>query len=201
MVVYIETNFLLEVAFQHGQHASCQRLLALAEAGKIELVLPAFSLTEPYETLIRREQESRELAEKMTAGLRQLGRAVSTATIAAEALRIPELLNEVSGQNRARLREVQSRLVRVATVIAQDAVVVEAAFAAEQRFNLSPQDAVVFASILSHLEQAPAGEKLFLELDAHFRNPDVLAELQRLGCLLRSSFDDGLQRVAYLLRS
>lgn len=53
MDVYVETNFVLELALLQEQQESCQKLLDLAEAGRINLILPAFSLTEPYETLIR----------------------------------------------------------------------------------------------------------------------------------------------------
>lgn len=62
MDVYVETNFVLELALLQEQQQSCQKLLDLAEARRINLILPAFSLTEPYETLIRREKNRRNLS-------------------------------------------------------------------------------------------------------------------------------------------
>jgi len=58
MNVYVETNFVLELALLQEQQESCQQLLNLAEADRINLILPAFSFTEPYETLIRREKNA-----------------------------------------------------------------------------------------------------------------------------------------------
>ena len=49
MIVYVETNFVLEIAFLQEQHAACLALVDLARAGKIGLVLPAFSIADPLE--------------------------------------------------------------------------------------------------------------------------------------------------------
>lgn len=54
MKVYVETNFVLELALEQAQHESCEQLLRLSEGGRIELVIPAYSLVEPHETLRRR---------------------------------------------------------------------------------------------------------------------------------------------------
>ncbi len=43
MRVYVETNFVLELALQQEQHAACEAILQLAEARQIALVLPAYS--------------------------------------------------------------------------------------------------------------------------------------------------------------
>lgn len=51
MRVYVETNFVLELALRQEQNESCEALLRLAEASRIGLVVPAFSLLEPYATL------------------------------------------------------------------------------------------------------------------------------------------------------
>ncbi|MGB6295983.1 MAG: hypothetical protein WBF90_07325 [Rivularia sp. (in: cyanobacteria)] len=44
MDVYVESNFVLELALLQEQHKSCQELLDLAEIKKIRLIVPAFSL-------------------------------------------------------------------------------------------------------------------------------------------------------------
>ena len=53
MNVYVESNFVLELALLQEQSRSCEEILGLAEDGRIQLVVPAYSLIEPYETLIR----------------------------------------------------------------------------------------------------------------------------------------------------
>ena len=47
-VVSIETNFVLERAFEQEQSESCSRILELASHSRISLVIPAFSLAEPH---------------------------------------------------------------------------------------------------------------------------------------------------------
>ena len=57
MNVYVESNFILELALEQEQSSSCDAILSLGERQDIRLVLPAFSLSEPYETLVRRAKD------------------------------------------------------------------------------------------------------------------------------------------------
>jgi hypothetical protein len=51
--VYVESNFVLELALLQEQHAACEAIVQLCEAGDLRLVLPAYSFMEPFETLRR----------------------------------------------------------------------------------------------------------------------------------------------------
>jgi hypothetical protein len=51
MNIYVETNFVLELAFVQEQVESCGAILGLCEAGRATLVLPAFCIAESYEAL------------------------------------------------------------------------------------------------------------------------------------------------------
>lgn len=53
MIVYVETNFVLELALGQEQSDSCREILRLAQSENLSLAVPAYSLMEPYETLIR----------------------------------------------------------------------------------------------------------------------------------------------------
>lgn len=57
MIVYCESNFVLELAYEQSEATYCQQLLAAAKEGRIDLAIPAYSLTEPYETLVRRSKQ------------------------------------------------------------------------------------------------------------------------------------------------
>ena len=59
MNIYIESNFVLELALVQEQEASCENLLQVCEAGRAKLIIPAYSLVEPYETLVRRHTQRR----------------------------------------------------------------------------------------------------------------------------------------------
>ena len=51
MNVYAESNFVLEHALQQEESDSCGEIIRLASASKITLVVPAFSLAEPYQAI------------------------------------------------------------------------------------------------------------------------------------------------------
>lgn len=55
MNVYVESNFVLELALLQEQHVACEEILLLCERGTLRLVMPAYCLMEPYETLGRRQ--------------------------------------------------------------------------------------------------------------------------------------------------
>jgi len=53
VIVYVETNFLLEIAYQQDECESCREILALARQGRVALAVPAFSLIEARQTWLR----------------------------------------------------------------------------------------------------------------------------------------------------
>lgn len=71
MNVYVEPNFVLELAFVQGQCSACEEVLILAERHCVELFVPAYSLCEPHETLHRRRRERLNLQEELHRGLSQ----------------------------------------------------------------------------------------------------------------------------------
>jgi len=47
MIVYVESNFVLELALLQKEQQSCEDILSLCEVGNVRLILPAMCLTEP----------------------------------------------------------------------------------------------------------------------------------------------------------
>ena len=57
MNVYVESNFVLELAFLQEQFASCEEILSEAHrAHRIQLLIPTNSLAEPYEALTTQQK-------------------------------------------------------------------------------------------------------------------------------------------------
>ena len=77
MIVLAESNLVLELALQQEQSSEVESIVALAEAKQIELVIPACAFTEPYQTLIRRLRERKQLIENIQRSFKQVGRADS----------------------------------------------------------------------------------------------------------------------------
>jgi hypothetical protein len=67
---------------------------------------------------------------------------------------------------------------------------------------LSPSDAVVYAAVVSHLENAPSGPKCFLNRDSKgFANPVMDNRFASFGCKVITSFEKGLEFIRSELRS
>lgn len=61
MNIYVETNFVLELAFVQEEYESCEQIIGLCEAGSATIVLPAFCIAESYEKLIRRAKRRKQI--------------------------------------------------------------------------------------------------------------------------------------------
>jgi predicted RNase H-like nuclease len=96
----------------------------------------------------------------------------------------------------SRLEAIQVRLLRSAGVIPLDSSVWLESSQCEHRFGLSPQDALVCASILFHLKSSGAERSCFLTRDHGFHDPNLMAELSRYNCKLLSSFEDGFRYIS-----
>ena len=49
---YVESNFVLELALEQDEAESCRDILSLCEAGRLDLVIPAFG-AKPFYALAR----------------------------------------------------------------------------------------------------------------------------------------------------
>ena len=70
----------------------------------------------------------------------------------------------------------------------------EAATRYQMAHDLSPQDALVYAAVLSHLTQSDAPQSCFLNKNSKdFDDPDLVEELNTYNCRLLPRFDIGYQ--------
>jgi hypothetical protein len=59
---------------------------------------------------------------------------------------------------------------------------------------LSPQDAIVYASIIDHLSQKSPPKSCFLNKNSRdFDDPDIVEMLERNNCKMLPRFDQGYQ--------
>lgn len=192
MRVYVETNFVLELAFRQEQAESCRTILGLCEAGRARLVLPAFSIVEAFQAAVAREKERANVATALHKQIGQLARSEIMAGDAETLQPLTALLVKGSEQERTDLRSALQRVTSIADLIPLDADVLRAGEELERSLRLSAQDAVVLASVLGHLERSPAELGCFLNRNVKdFDDPDVLARLDRFGCKLFPRFDSG----------
>ena len=192
MNVYVETNFVLELVFQQEQSANCESILAQCEAQAHTLLISAYCLTEPNEKLIRQARSRRELQRTLDSELRQLARRESYAVRIDNIQDIASLLIQSNEEDQQRFDLYRSRILRIAEVVPLTAeILLQAAFY-ESSYHLAPQDALVYASVMTHLSTRQWQESCFLNRNSRdFDIPDIVDELARHNCRMVPRFDDG----------
>ena len=194
MNVYVESNFILELALLQEQSASCERLVELGAAERISLVIPAYCLAEPYETLIRRRRDRLELKRTVDVQLGQLARTRTYSDHLDRFADVTSLLVSSADEEQKRLADVVSRLLELADVIPLDSGVMADSMRCQDEYDFDPQDAIVFASVISDLERRSGGHRsCFLNRNSKdFADQNVLDELDQRGCKLFPGFDAAL---------
>ena len=202
MNVFVETNFVLELSLEQDQNDSCQALLALAEGRAITLLLPAYSLIEPYENFTRRFRERRDLHKRISGELTQLRRSSAFASRVAAAEELLNGLIESIDRATKLVDEVRARLCSTATIIPLDAAILQKASMVQAQHAMSPQDSVVYASVRSVLEANAATPSCFASRDSKgFDDPDIVSELDALNCKYLPRFDSARAYVESKIRN
>jgi predicted nucleic acid-binding protein len=192
MNVYCESNFVLELALVQEQHLSCERILGLCEAGKVNLIVPAYCLVEPYETAIRRARERRRLATDFAREVQQLIRSEPYKGESEVLQGVTSLLVRSTEEEKKRLDRAVERLASVAEVIRLEATTIAEALGAQESLGLSPQDSLVYASILQHLTLSTDLQRCFLNRNTYdFDDPDIVATFGSYNCRVIARFDNG----------
>ncbi|HEX8209433.1 MAG TPA: hypothetical protein VF584_04520 [Longimicrobium sp.] len=201
MNVYVESNFVLELALLQEQHTACEALLELCSEGRIRLLLPTFSMIEPFGALFRRKAEHRSVKIPVDAALRELGRTASLATPVSAAKEVLHQLLVENGEDEfQRWKNARSRIAAVAELIPFDERVLPVAVAVEDQFRLTPPDALIYASVWSHLSETRPSQSCFLNRNFEdFNSPPLVSDLQALGCKFLPAFDQGLSFVLGML--
>ena len=95
------------------------------------------------------------------------------------------------------LRRVVGEFLEVAEIIPLDAAVLRSAADMEISYGLSGQDAIVLASVLSHLENNAPAESCFLNRNSKdFDDPDIRERLEALHCRFFPRFAPALSYIS-----
>lgn len=193
MIVYVESNFVLELAFLQAEHESCEELLSLSESGDIHLVLPAFSIGEPYETWVRRSKQRRELHEQLITTIGELSRSRPYQRASHQFQGLTNLLRSSNTDELDRLNKTLERILQTVGVIPIGSSTIRKAITfQESRAFKQPQDSIVYASIIEHLDTASRGLRCFITRDKDFASPDIENDLANYDCLRLPNFTNGL---------
>ena len=196
MNVYVESNFVLELALLQEQFESCEAILSLCETGSVRLVVPAYSLAEPYETLMRRQKQRKKMKEEFDRELDQISRSATHKDRLRGFRDLTALLINAADDAAKQLEGVRSRMLNAACVIPLDASVLASATQYQVAHDFSAQDALVYSSVVSHLQRDRATQNYFLNKNSKdFDDQSIVDELRGFDCRLLPRFDSGYQLI------
>ncbi|MYE00379.1 MAG: PIN domain-containing protein [Alphaproteobacteria bacterium] len=179
---------MLEVALLQEEWESCERILSLCEESRVRIIVPGYSLIEPYETLKRRQKERKEVGRRLDKELKKISRTATYREKLSGFDEIIELFAESAEEDNRSLNRTCSRILDIADSISLDSEVLKSADSYRRQYRFSPQDAIVYASVLSHLDNCHSSMSFFVTRDRDFIDPDIASELQRYNCTLLSNF-------------
>jgi predicted nucleic acid-binding protein len=200
VIVYVETNFLIELAYLQERCDSCELILDFAKAGAITLALPAFSAAEARFTLQRRAAERRTFQDSLRKHIREISRSEPFRGLSAQSTDVITAL--VAGEQEARDRleaAIQAIEEHGITIPLTGEIISLARW--HELYLLSSQDALVLASVRSHAEKSDE-RKCFISQDLKaFVDPAVSEELSGVGCKFLSNFTDAVGYIKSALRT
>ncbi len=191
MIIVVETNFVLELAFRQSEACECDRLIELAADGSVELVIPACSLFEPYETLVRRSKERERMLAAFKHEVDELARSEFYTDLPKT---VEEIVAPIAGSSNVyenSLRKALVSVLRVATIIPLSSNVMSLAFEFQQVDfdSISPQDAVVAASVILFLREKVGGPRFFANTNMKdFTGPALAVHFKHCDCKMLSDF-------------
>ena len=201
MIVYVETNFVLEMAFAQEQMGSCREILSLAESGAFELAIPAFSVAESYETQTRRSRLRNELCDDIERELLLLSRSEQYSEIVISGRDVSLLLRESAEEDKERLDAVLLRVLECAVTLPVGVEVLRSAVDFQNSFGLKPADSIIYSSVLNHMATAIPQARCFLNKNSRdFATLEIREQLRRYNCRLITNFSDGLNFIRNELR-
>lgn len=199
MRVYVESNFVLELVLEQEQHQSCERLSQLCSDGAIQIASPAYAFVEPYQTLIRRRKDRKEMQRLIQLERSQLGRTASLAADVSKLQDAHDLLVRASQDQFDRFKLIRGKLLADCEVLALDSESLVRSDELLSRLNISLEypDAVIFTAVYLDALDRAADQSLFLNRNSKdfIDDPDVKMALNSVGCTVIANFDDGLARV------
>lgn len=191
MTVYVESNFVLEITLGQEQASAAEAILERAESREVALAIPWSALAEPFANTMKRSQDRNSLVNLMNRQLSDLRRSQKLEGAAQD---METALNRLAPINREvtdNLLQTTERILDVATVLSINGAVFRQAMAYRTLHGLSPQDAMVYASVVGDLvSDGSSGPHHFVTRDLDFQVKDIENELRANNCELLSSFTE-----------
>lgn len=192
MTVYVESNFVLELALHQEQATAARAILDRASRSEFLLAVPSLSLAEPFTTITQRRRGMRKLGGLIGDQSRDLSRS----TLHREAVRdlaiVQSHLAGIAEQEVENLAGIVAEILSVCQIIPPDLASFTEARQLQRELDLAPEDSMVLAAVLKDLRQPGIGRRnYFVNRNVDdFGVPEVISLLRRHHCEFLGSFND-----------
>jgi predicted nucleic acid-binding protein len=193
MILSIESNFILEHVLGQSEGSACEALLELSKRS-LTLCVPAFAIAEAAMVVERRRGERRDFMQRqLQAQLQDANRSAVLARFAPALAGMKAELQEAEVDERARMQFFYSTELESLHVLPLTTLVLGkcAAYQLAGEIEKFP-DALIFASVITAMEEIPDDPKYFVSRDERFKSTWCLDQLRSVGCNFLSSFNDAL---------
>ena len=181
MNVYVESNFVLQLALEQEEFAATQEILEIATQNRITLVLPAFAISEPFSKLSYRSADWGRIGQSLQSQIQtQLRRSQSQHQIVKGISDLITGLTAISQDDNARPVSTVQRLTKLARIITLDTNIFIQALSYSSLYGLSIQDSIIYASVISDLRtENNIDEKCFVSTNSKdFSTVEIKNELK-----------------------
>jgi hypothetical protein len=137
MIVYVESNFVLEIALQREEYSSAEAILSLAENNKIELRFPGFILSETFGALRYRRGKRLNLYRSLQTTLKDIKRSASLREAALSMESLIGILENALETDFDVLHSTLSRMLSKGKAVIIDQNVFQDALTRKNRLDLS----------------------------------------------------------------
>jgi hypothetical protein len=195
MIVYIESNLLLEIVLDQEQSASAKRLLDGSDAGAIDLRYPFISLYEPLSRVISLQAQRNSLSAELDRHSRQLQWSSDRLDVVSDLSRTRISLARLAKIESDSYEGVMQRVLQHGRPMAFNASVFAEAIRIQYELSLELPDAMVLGSILSDMRSlAKDTTSCFCSRDSKaFGKQEVKSVLKHHNCKYIASFAGAIE--------
>ena len=194
MIVYVETNFVLQLALRQEEAGAAEAILERARGNSVNLALPAFSLSEPYSTLAYRALERRTIYNSLKQQFALLSRSEPHQQTALAVQQLLLVWLDLEARETDLLHSAIVDLLMVSRAIQTEVRDIQQSARYQSLYALSPQDAIILSAIIRDLgTQDPDEAKCFISTNVKdFNDLGIRAELKSFNCRYIYRLADGL---------
>lgn len=201
MNVYIESNFILELAFFQKKHEDCEKILTLAEEKKINLILPSFCISECYDAIKHTISQKNNFKINLKRFKDRFDQSTLYVKDSDAFEKMVSFVDRSIEVERESLNSTMLRLMKICTIIPMNYYILDEANRIAKKHNLKEPDAIVYASVLNFLIKDCKNQSCFLNKNSRdFNDPDIIEELNALKCEAIFEFTGGYQYILNQLK-